>query len=143
MASDDPLTTASQADQSQELIRLLNQKLDALSGPIGQAQAQQAVAWFDYQVNLMKYNKALLDWQLLASNILLWVVVVMAAAGVIYSGVQLTSAARTTNLEISAQRIRLTTSIVGILVLIITLVFLLIFAQEVYQIKAVDLQPRS
>jgi hypothetical protein len=39
--------------------------------------------------------------------------------------------------------LRLTTSIVGIVVLVISLDFLPIFVQQVYQIKALDLQPRS
>ncbi len=143
----DAATAAAQAHQSQELIGLLNQKLDAVASPVGKAQAQHAIAWFDYQRSLMKYNDQLLGWQLFASNVLLWVVVLVVAAGVVYSGIQLATAARTgrqrdMTLEVSAQRVRLTSSVVGIVVLAVSLAFLLIFAQQVYQIKAVDLQPR-
>jgi hypothetical protein len=139
---------ANQAEQAQQLIRLLNHKLDLLTSPVGKAQIQNSVAWFDYQNELMRYNQSLLGWQLFASDVLLWVVVIVAGAGVIYSGLQLASAARSgrqreTTLEISAQRVRITSSVVGILVLAISFVFLMIFVQQVYQIKAMALQPQS
>ena len=140
--TDQPASAAPSAEQTQQLIRLLNHKLDLLMSPAGQAQVQNAVAWYEYQNKLMQYNRSLLDWQLFASDVLLWVVVVLAAAGVIYSGLQLAAAARTT-FEISLQRVRVTSSVVGIVVLAISFGFLIIFVQQVYQIKALALMPLS
>jgi hypothetical protein len=135
------------SEQSSEAVELLNRKLDALIAPLGEAQAKHAIAWYDYQRAVMQYNQSLLDWQLLAANILLWTVVVVVVAGVIYSGIQLTAATRLrqradSSFEISAQRIRVTSSVVGIVVLVLSLVFLLIFVQQVYTIKGIELQPR-
>jgi hypothetical protein len=148
MTAPETATAASQAAQSRQLIGLLNQKIDLLTSPVGQAQTQHAIAWYDYQRSLMKYDQSLLAWQLLASNVLLWVVVIVTVAGVAYSGIQLATAARTgrqrdTTLEISAQKLRVTSSVVGIVVLAISFAFLLIFVQQVYQIRAMDLQSRS
>ncbi len=144
----DLAAAAGQAEQSRQLIHLLNRKLDLLTSPVGNAEMQHSIAWFDYQKGLMKYNQELLDWQLFASNVLLWVVVLVAVAGVVYSGIQLATAARTgqqrdTTLEISAQRVRVTSSVVGILVLVISFAFVLIFLQQVYQFKAMDLPTQS
>jgi heme/copper-type cytochrome/quinol oxidase subunit 2 len=139
-ANPDP---AAQLQEAQDVIRLLNQKLDAMNGPIGQAQTQYWVARYQHEQDLMNASKATLAWQLWASNMLLWVVVLVVAAGVVYSGVQLAIAARTgtqrdTSLEISAQQVRVTSSVVGIVVLAISIAFLLIFVNQVYQIRPLE-----
>lgn len=135
--TDQAASAATSAEQTQQLIRLLNRKLDLLMSPAGQAQVQNAIAWYEYQNKLMQYNRSLLDWQLFASEVLLWVVVAVAAAGVIYSGIQLFAAActgrqRGSTFEISLHRVRITSSVVGIVVLTISFAFLIIFVQQVY-----------
>jgi hypothetical protein len=134
---------AAQLQEAQDMIRLLNQKLDAMNGPIGQAQTQYWLARYQHEQDLMSASKATLEWQLFASNVLLWVVILVAAAGVVYSGLQLAIAAKTgkqrdTSLEISAQRVRVTSSVVGIIVLALSIAFLLIFVDEVYQIRPLE-----
>jgi hypothetical protein len=134
---------AAQLQEAQNVIRLLNQKLDAMNGPVGQAQTQYWLARYQHEQDLMSASKATLEWQLFASNVLLWVVILVAAAGVVYSGLQLAIAAKTgkqrdTSLEISAQRVRVTSSVVGIIVLALSIAFLLIFVDEVYQIRPLE-----
>ena len=134
---------AAQLQEAQDVIRLLNQKLDAMNGPVGQAQTQYWLARYQHEQDLMSASKATLEWQLFASNVLLWVVILVAAAGVVYSGLQLAIAAKTgkqrdTSLEISAQRVRVTSSVVGIVVLALSIAFLLIFVDEVYQIRPLE-----
>jgi hypothetical protein len=134
---------AAQLQEAQDVIRLLNQKLDAMNGPVGQAQTQYWLARYQHEQDLMSASKATLEWQLFASNVLLWVVILVAAAGVVYSGLQLAIAAKTgkqrdTSLEISAQRVRVTSSVVGIIVLALSIAFLLIFVDEVYQIRPLE-----
>jgi hypothetical protein len=134
---------AAQLQEAQDVIRLLNQKLDAMNGPVGQAQTQYWLARYQHEQDLMSASKATLEWQLFASNVLLWVVILVAAAGVVYSGLQLAIAAKTgkqrdTSLEISAQRVRVTSSVVGIIVLALSIAFLLIFGDEVYQIRPLE-----
>src|SRR4051812_5922620 len=94
MMSDTPTLAEGASEQAQEAVELLNRKLDALMTPLGEAQAKHAVAWYDYQRAVVQYNQSLLDWQLLAANVLLWTVVIVVVAGVIYSGIQLTAATR-------------------------------------------------
>jgi hypothetical protein len=91
----------------------------------------------------MAASKATLEWQLFASNVLLWAVILVVAAGVVYSGLQLAIAAkagkqRDTSLEISAQRVRVTSSVVGIVILALSLAFLLIFVNQVYQLRPLE-----
>jgi hypothetical protein len=131
---------AAQLQEAQDVIRLLNQKLDAATSPVGQAQTQYLLARYQHERDLMATSKAMLDWQLWASNVLLWVVVLVVAAGIVYSGLQLGIAAKTgkqrdTSLEFSAQRVRVTSSVVGIVVLALSIAFLLIFVNQVYQIR--------
>jgi hypothetical protein len=134
---------AAQLQEAQDVIRLLNQKLDAATGAIGQAQTKYWLARYQHEQDLMNASKATLEWQLFASNVLLWVVILVVAAGVVYSGLQLAIAAKTgkqrdTSLEISAQRVRVTSSVVGIVVLALSLAFLLIFVNQVYQLRPLE-----
>lgn len=67
--------------------------------------------------------QSMLDWELFASNFSLWLVSLIVLAGVAFSGLQLWQAARLgvpqaeTQLEIAANKFRLTSSVVGIVVL--------------------------
>jgi hypothetical protein len=70
-------------------------------------------------------------------------VIVVVLAGVGFAGFQLKKSAsgdlaepKDSSLEVSAQHIRITTSVTGILVLLISLAFLWIFADRFY-----DMQP--
>jgi heme/copper-type cytochrome/quinol oxidase subunit 2 len=144
MAAETPSgDAAAQLQEAHDVIRLLNQKLDAASGPVGQAQTTYWLARYQHEQDLMAASKATLEWQLFASNVLLWVVILVVAAGVVYSGLQLAIAAKTgkqrdTSLEISAQRVRVTSSVVGILILALSLAFLLIFVNQVYQLRPLE-----
>ena len=94
-----------------------------------------------------------LKWQLMASDVLLVLVVVVTASGVALSAYQLWIAGRlalsdtkasrerdpeasiaSSTLEISAGRIRVQTAFVGIMVLAISAALLLLFVREVYTI---------
>jgi hypothetical protein len=139
-----PGDAAKQLQEAHDLIRLLNDKLDVQTSPLGQAQSQYWIARYQHEQDLMQASKAALDWQLWASNVLLWVVVLVVTSGIVYSGLQLGLAARTgkqrdTTLELSAQRVRITSSVVGIVVLALSIAFLLIFVNQVYQMRPLEL----
>ncbi len=82
----------------------------------------------------------LYEWQLFASNGVLAVVLIMSIGGFIITTLQiyqlykLNALNNDTKFEVSIQHIRLTTSITGIVVLVISFMFLVVFLQEVYRI---------
>jgi hypothetical protein len=82
--------------------------------------------------------------QRIASYAVLCLVVFVVAAGVIFSGFQLwksmaTGVQMSSEVEISASRVRITSSVVGIVTLTISLVFLYIYSEQIYHIKPVSM----
>lgn len=98
-------------------------------------------------------------WQARASEILIWVVVIVCLSGVAFSGYQLWKATApgpapsdaaakspnsaraaavtsgATDIELSWQSVRITSSVIGLVVLVISIVYLYLFLKEVYDIK--------
>lgn len=102
-------------------------------------------AELDHFISMLKIQTDALLWQGTASNTLLWVVVIVTLSGVLFSGYQLIVTLRKSTpqgdstVEISANRIRITTSVTGVVVLAISLAFLYLFLIEVYRINVIDL----
>jgi hypothetical protein len=90
-------------------------------------------------------------WQARASQVLLWIVVVVCLSGILFSGYQLwrATAPRSvsesgdksnadplgTNVELSWQSVRVRSSVIGLVVLVISVAYLYLFLKEVYAIK--------
>jgi hypothetical protein len=98
-------------------------------------------AYYAYQEQMMNVSERLFRWQQRASEISMWVVFCVVAAGVAFSGVQLWASVSKggpqpkSKLELSAQRFRIQTSVVGLVVLIISLAFFYLFLVKVYEIN--------
>jgi hypothetical protein len=95
---------------------------------------------YAYYGQLMDSNVRTFHAQQLASYVVLFLVFIVVSAGVAFSGFQLWKSVTTgvqpdTNLELSASSVRVTSSVVGIVVLAISLAFLFIYAHEVYHIR--------
>lgn len=103
--------------------------------------------YYSYLSKKADINLAQFEWQQRASEFLLWLVVSVVLSGILFSGYQLWKAAQIkkfsgdSSIEISIQKVKLTSSIVGLLVLTISIIFLYLFLVEVYRIKIVDLSP--
>jgi hypothetical protein len=105
-------------------------------------------AQYDYEIRLMEYNLRIFEWQRTASTVLLLLVGLLVVAGVGFAGFQLwhatfSKAAResgsSTDLELSMQKVKVTSSVVGVVVLVLSLAFVYLFLHEVYTMKpAVD-----
>jgi hypothetical protein len=92
-------------------------------------------------------------WQARASEILIWVVVIVCLSGVLFSGYQLCKATApapvggsvdksnadplATNVELSWQNVRMTSSVIGLVVLVISVAYLYLFLKEVYRIDMI------
>lgn len=101
-------------------------------------------AHYDLDTKRSKYFESLFDQNISVRNAQLWeamtlliVVVLVVGAGIAFSAYQLVQSripgAHATDVELSALRIRLTSSVIGLVVLFISLVFLYIYVKEVFQ----------
>jgi hypothetical protein len=105
---------------------------------------------FDYYKQLMGVNLAVFHVQRIASYVVLFLVFVVVTSGVLFSGFQLWKSVSiagvqaSSDLEVSAAKVRVTSSVVGIVVLAISLAFLFIYTREVYTIKSLQpIQPET
>jgi hypothetical protein len=95
------------------------------------------------QINEVQLNK--FKWQDRASEVTLWLVVIVVLSGLSMCAFQLWIAFKKddsftdTTIDISVQSFRVTSSIVGIVILLISVAFLYLFLKEVYDIKMVDI----
>jgi hypothetical protein len=97
---------------------------------------------FDYYAHLMDVNIETFHAQRIASYVILLLVFVVVTSGILFAGFQLWKSVSlagvqaSNDLEISAAKVRVTSSVVGIVVLAISLAFLFIYTREVYTIKS-------
>jgi hypothetical protein len=101
---------------------------------------------YQYLTALMDVNLAAFQAQRVAGNVVLALVVLVVVAGTGFAGFQLWKSVTvggvqgSSDLELSASRVRVTSSVVGVVVLTISLVFLYIYAHEIYQLHVLDLR---
>lgn len=128
----------------------------ALKSKSGQAQQNYHVFYYDeYARKLAQIQLDTFLWQARASEILVWLVVVICLSGIVFSGYQLLKATTLvpgavekgevtkvsvsqpleTTLELSTEQVRLTSSVIGLVVLIISLGYLYLFLNQVYEVK--------
>jgi hypothetical protein len=96
---------------------------------------------YEYVTKIMELNIEAFNAQRWSAYVILFLVVVVVISGISFSGFQLwksisVAGVQTSNeLELSASKVRITSSVVGIVVLTISLAFLYIYTVQVYQIR--------
>lgn len=153
-ATSAPEKTSIGATNEDARIAALSQQLRFVSEQLDKLQSEQSKIELDYTRNFYDYSKKkndviieLFAWQKHASEILMWVVILLVISGISFSGVQLFNASRLgavqgeTSFEIAASRLKITSSVVGLIVLAISVIFFYLFLIEVYRMKVVDLSP--
>jgi hypothetical protein len=96
---------------------------------------------YEYVTKVMELNIEAFNAQRWSAYAILFLVVVVVISGISFSGFQLwksisVAGVQTTNeLELSASKVRITSSVVGIIVLMISLAFLYIYTMQIYQIR--------
>jgi hypothetical protein len=96
---------------------------------------------YEYVTKVMELNIEAFNAQRWSAYVILFLVVVVVISGISFSGFQLwksisVAGVQTTNeLELSASKVRITSSVVGIIVLMISLAFLYIYTMQIYQIR--------
>jgi len=130
------------------LKKIVNE-LSSRNSPTSEAAQEYSEYYYKY------YAKRKLDvqikafeWQQSASEKLIWLVVLLSVSGVVFSGFQLWKATQvipgqtnpadmSTDMRISAKEVRVTSSVVGLIVLLISIVYLYLFLREVYTISVI------
>ena len=98
---------------------------------------------YEYLAAIMQSNLRAFEAQRLASLVILSLVVLVVLAGTGFAGFQLWKSVSvagvqaSSDLEVSASKVRVTSSVVGVVVLTISLVFLYIYTNEIYHIRIV------
>jgi hypothetical protein len=129
--------------QLEQIIGFLNKNLEAANTPVQQKYRDALIAQYDHSIAMMKYTQSLYEWELFASTVSLWLIVAIVASGVGFSGLQLWQAVvkgapqAENQLEIAATKFRLTSSVVGIVVLGMSFFFFYLFVKEIYAIKPI------
>lgn len=129
----------SRIKQLEQIVQLLNKNAETRESPLYQRYREAKIAEYDNSIATMKYTQATLNWVLYASNVSLWLVSFIVLAGVAFSGFQLWQGAgigaQETKLEVGANQFRLTSSVVGIIVLGMSFFFFYLFVKEIYTVK--------
>jgi hypothetical protein len=130
-------------------ITYLESELAGNNGPSADPELQKAytqtrIKQYEYLRALMDANISTLRAQRFAGGVILWLVVLVALAGIAFAGYQLWKSVAaagvqpSNELEISASRVRLTSSVVGVIVLSISIIFLSIYTSQIYQLRVID-----
>jgi hypothetical protein len=111
---------------------------------------------YDDYVRSLEHNRRVFEWQLRSSRIIFWVVLGLVAVGLIFSGLQFWKAFHMrrpiskaehkemqTELEISKHGVRVSSSVLGVIILVISLAFLYLFLVHVYPIEHVRMPSMS
>ena len=127
----------------------LQQRVTTIDPDLGEAYKQAKKKEYAYYVDLMDANVKAFYAQRIATYVILILVFIVVVSGISFAGFQLwkgVSAAgvqSNSEFELSASKVRVTSSVVGIVVLTISLVFLFIYTQQVYQVHLIDVSAAS
>jgi hypothetical protein len=98
---------------------------------------------YEYLTAMMDVNIRAFQAQRFASSVILFLVVLVVVAGTGFAGFQLWKSVSvagvqaSSDLEVSASKVRVTSSVVGVVVLTISLVFLYIYANDIYHLRVI------
>lgn len=130
--------------------RLVAETSNAINARYERASVGYYEDYYRHLAELNEIQRSKFKWQDRASEVTLWLVVFVVVSGVSLSAFQLWLAfakssgvagggeITDTTIELSKQSFRVTSSIVGIIILLISVGFLFLFLREVYTIKIVS-----
>lgn len=142
-------STQGELQQYQQLTGLLNAKIDQMNSPAWKKYQEYQISRYDEQIMLSHQRLSVLQWQEFASNVMLWVVVLVVASGVGLSALQLWHSMQfnkdlsVNNVQLDVKGLKITSSVVGIVILGMSIAFVLIFVKNIYTITPLDLAPRT
>ena len=119
--------------------------------------------YYRYRQSGYEHRRAVFDWQLRSSKIIFWVVIVMVAVGIYFSGVQFHAALRSqpkpdaeegrqtestsgsaasgagleTSIEAGSGGIKVSSPVLGVIILVISLLFFYLYLVHIYPISEI------
>ena len=93
---------------------------------------------YRYNVAALQHRRASFEWSLTASEIMFFMVLVMVLAGLVFAAIQFRSSAPTpTDLEISTTGLKVSSSVLGVVILAMSMAFFYVYTRYVYPIQEV------
>lgn len=130
-----------------EEIRDLRARVSSCEASSNEAYQDYVKQYWKQQGELLQVTRSAFLWQNTAGSVILGLVVLITLSGILLAAYQLYLSFKigqkidAQTLDISAQKAQVTSSVVGITVLVIAGIFLLIFLKEVYGIQYVAPPP--
>ena len=150
LGAEAPTVEASDQEQLILIISGLQQNLreaqEQVASPIHQAYHRALISEYERQVVARAHSSRAFDWNYWACWVSLGLVVIIVIAGIGFCGYQLKVAGTVgtkdeTKFEFDAQgKLKLQTSAIGIVVLVISLAFFYLFLIKVFDMKVVDVR---
>jgi hypothetical protein len=130
--------------------------LEKLDPATREAALQAMREYYDYRTSGFKHRRRVFDWQLLSSKIIFIIVVLLVSAGIYFSGVQFRASMRAaasasriesggqpsvagidTDIEASFSSIKVKSSVLGVIILVISFLFFYMYLRQVYPIEEI------
>ena len=132
---------------TEEIARLRSEN-SKLSGPLAQDYRDYLKAFYAADIETRRQNIEAYRWQLRTATVVLWLIIVITMCGIAFSGIQLWYGLQLKrkgntdiDLEISMEKLRLKSSVVGVTVLVLSGAFFLVFVEKVYRIEVLAAEP--
>ncbi len=100
--------------------------------------------FYDYRSSGYEHRKRVFEWQLFSSKIIFYVVIFLVIVGLFFSGVQFYAAykknfknEKVTELNASATGVKISSTVLGVIILIISLLFFYLYLVYVYPITEI------
>ncbi|GAA5521936.1 hypothetical protein LQ318_09310 [Aliifodinibius salicampi] len=107
-------------------------------------------AYYEYRVSGFEHRKEVFAWQLYSSKLIFWCVLLLVFSGISFSGIQFYKSIRkeqegdeaatessVTEFEASAKGIKVTSPVLGVIILVISLAFFYLYLVYVYPIREI------
>lgn len=102
-------------------------------------------AVYDDHIALLDYNRRVFEWQMTSTIVSFWMVIALVVAGLAFAGVQFWRAMRatagdpgmTTDLELGTKGLKVSSPVLGVIILTISLGFFYLYLRHVYPIEHV------
>jgi hypothetical protein len=119
--------------------------IEVLAPETAQSMQQALKAYYDYRTVGYEHRRSVFRWQLLPSKIIFVIVVLLVSAGIYFSWLQFIKGLRTdkdrssteTTFEASASGIKVSSPVLGVIILVISLAFFYLYLVYVYPIEEI------
>jgi len=138
------------AQSSADILRRAQARTDTILATEPTAQAYQSEtqlrynnAYWQYQTDVIRHRRKVYDWQHTSSIWIFAVVILIVLSGIGFSGIQFyiaaksaqLSAATSSNIEVSSDGVKITSSVLGVIILTLSIVFFFLYLKYVYPIS--------